>query len=257
MDLGHFASRERAQAAIMAGLVKVNEQVVTKAGQPVSPEAVIQVLGEAHPFVSRGGLKLARALDVFDVSPAGRWVLDAGASTGGFTDLCLQRGATHVYAVDVGYGQLAWSLRQDSRVTVMERTNVRNLGPENFPMPPSLIVADLSFISLAKVMHPLSLILGPDGEVITLIKPQFEVGKGQTEGGVVRNKAAQERVLADVTRAAELVGWGLINLAHSPIKGPEGNIEFLAHWRPHALSSSLNFLAVVERAHLELSDNRK
>jgi 23S rRNA (cytidine1920-2'-O)/16S rRNA (cytidine1409-2'-O)-methyltransferase len=177
VERGHFPSRERAQGAIMAGLVKVGDAVVTKAGQLVAPDAPVTVTGQPHPYVSRGALKLEKALDTFGVSPEGRVVLDAGASTGGFTDLSLKRGATHVYAVDVGYGQLAWSLRQDPRVTVMERTNIRYLEPEAIAERPSLIVGDLSFISLGKVMGALAGLLSDDGEVIMLIKPQFEAGR--------------------------------------------------------------------------------
>lgn len=231
VERGLYPSRERAQAAIMAGLVKIGDAVAAKAGMPVAEDAAITVAGEPHPYVSRGGLKLERALATFGVDPAGRVVLDAGASTGGFTDLCLQRGARLVYAVDVGYGQLAWSLRQDARVVVMERTNVRHLAPEALPEAPSLIVSDLSFISLGKVMPALVAVLAPGGEAITLIKPQFEVGKGQTDHGIVRDPAAHRRVIEAVREAARAAGWRLVGLDHSPVKGPEGNIEFLAHWR--------------------------
>ncbi|MEB3221850.1 MAG: TlyA family RNA methyltransferase [Candidatus Sericytochromatia bacterium] len=248
VERGLYGSRERAQAAIMAGLVKVGGQVATKAGLPVGPEAAVEVAGEAHPYVSRGGLKLERALAAFGVDPAGRVVLDAGASTGGFTDLCLQRGARRVYAVDVGYGQLAWSLRQDPRVVVMERTNVRHLTAEALEEPPSLIVADLSFISLDKVLPAFVALLAPGGEAITLIKPQFEVGKGQTDGGVVRAPRAHRDVLARVVGQAAALGWGLVGLTASPIKGPEGNIEFLAHWRPGP-GVAVDLDAVVAAAH--------
>lgn len=229
--LGHFPSRERAQAAIMAGLVRVGGQVASKAGQPVAADAAVEVTGQPHPYVSRGGLKLERALEVFGVDPAGRMVVDAGASTGGFTDVLLQRGARHVVAVDVGYGQLAWSLRQDPRVTVMERTNVRHLAPEMLPEPPSLIVADLSFISLDKVLPAFVAMLAPGGEAVTLVKPQFEVGKGQAKGGVVRDPKQHEAVIAAVQAAAHALGWALVGLTYSPVRGPEGNIEYLAHWR--------------------------
>lgn len=231
---GLFASRERAQAAIMAGLVKIGDQVASKAGQPVAEDAPITVAGQAHPYVSRGGLKLERALDVFGVPLAGRLVLDAGASTGGFTDVALQRGARHVYAVDVGYGQLAWSLRQDERVTVMERTNVRHLTPEALPERPEAIVADLSFISLDKVLPAFAALLAPGGEAITLVKPQFEAGREAVKGGVVRDPKTHLRVLEAVQAAARTVDWTLVGVTHSPVKGPEGNIEFLAHWRPAA-----------------------
>lgn len=228
--LGHYPSRERAQAAIMAGLVKVGGEVATKAGQQVAETAVVEIAGQVHPYVSRGGLKLEKALDSFQVDPKDRFVLDAGASTGGFTDVLLQRGARHVVAADVGYGQLAWSLRNDERVTVMERTNVRNLTA--LAERPSLIVADLSFISLGKVFPAFSSLLSSDGEAITLIKPQFEVGKGQAKGGVVRDPSQHLRVLQEVRDAGMTVGWALIGVDYSPVKGPEGNIEFLGHWRP-------------------------
>jgi 23S rRNA (cytidine1920-2'-O)/16S rRNA (cytidine1409-2'-O)-methyltransferase len=252
---GHFPSRERAQGAIMAGLVKVGDVVVTKAGQLVAEDAPITVTGQPHPYVSRGALKLEKALEAFGVSPAGRVVLDAGASTGGFTDLVLQRGAQHVYAVDVGYGQLAWSLRQDPRVTVHERTNVRYMTPEALGDRPSLIVADLSFISLNKVLPAFSALLAPGGEAITLVKPQFEAGREAVKGGVVRDPKVHERVLEAVAAAGAEVGWQLVGLTYSPIKGPEGNIEFLAHWRPDA-ESGLGPEALaqtVRQAHQELT----
>lgn len=252
---GHFPSRERAQGAIMAGLVKVGETVVTKAGQPVAEDAAITVTGQVHPYVSRGALKLERALDTFGVSPEGRVVLDAGASTGGFTDLVLKRGARHVYAVDVGYGQLAWSLRQDARVTVMERTNVRHMTVESLADRPSLIVGDLSFISLGKVMPALAAMLEPGGDVIMLIKPQFEAGREAAKGGVVRDPKVHKGVIEKVVSDAEGVGWVLVGLTHSPIKGPEGNMEFLAHWR-QAPAEGLPHEAIaraVAAAHQELT----
>lgn len=252
---GYFPSRERAQGAIMAGLVKVGDTVVTKAGQLVAEDAAVTVTGQPHPYVSRGALKLEKALESFGVSPEGRVVMDAGASTGGFTDLVLQRGASHVYAVDVGYGQLAWSLRQDERVTVMERTNVRYLKPEDLGDRPSLIVADLSFISLSKVLPAFAAILAPGGEAVTLVKPQFEAGRELVKGGVVRDPKVHERVIADVASAAEQVGWKLVGLTYSPIKGPEGNMEFLAHWKPEADAALAPeaYAQVVKRAHEELS----
>jgi 23S rRNA (cytidine1920-2'-O)/16S rRNA (cytidine1409-2'-O)-methyltransferase len=231
VERGLFESRERAQAAIMAGLVKVGGVVQTKAGASVAADAPLEVTGQAHPYVSRGGLKLERALDVFGIDPLGAFALDAGASTGGFTDLLLQRGARHVVAADVGYGQLAWSLRQDPRVTVLERTNVRHLAPGALAEQPALIVADLSFISLAKVFPAFAGLLAPAGQAVTLIKPQFEVGKGQTIGGVVRERAAHTRVIVAVQAAGVTVGWTLVGVTNSPIKGPEGNIEFLGHWQ--------------------------
>lgn len=253
--LGHFPSRERAQGAIMAGLVKVGDAVVTKSGQAVAEDAPITVLGQPHPYVSRGALKLERALEVFGVDPAGRVVLDAGASTGGFTDLVLKRDAKHVFAVDVGYGQLAWSLRQDERVTVRERTNVRYMTPEDLGDRPSLIVADLSFISLGKVLPAFAALLAPEGEAITLVKPQFEAGREAAKGGVVRDAKVHQRVIEAVAESAKTVGWALVGITHSPIKGPEGNMEFLAHWRP-APAEPVDPAAIAEavrRAHEELN----
>jgi 23S rRNA (cytidine1920-2'-O)/16S rRNA (cytidine1409-2'-O)-methyltransferase len=249
---GLYESRERAQAAIMAGLVKVGMETATKAGMQVAETADVSVAGEVHPYVSRGGLKLERALDTFAIDPAGLFVLDAGASTGGFTDVLLKRGARHVVAADVGYGQLAWSLRTDERVTVMERTNVRNLT--ELAEPPALIVADLSFISLGKVFPAFVALLAPDGQAVTLVKPQFEVGKGQAKGGVVRDAAQHRRVLAEVKEAAAALGWALVGLTYSPIKGPEGNIEFLAHWKPGGKSLDEAALeAAVRDAHAALA----
>lgn len=249
VERGLYPSRERAQAALMAGLVKIGDTVATKAGMQVSEDVAVTVAGQVHPYVSRGGLKLERALATFGVDPAGRVVLDAGASTGGFTDLCLQRGARRVFAVDVGYGQLAWSLRSDERVVVMERTNVRHLAPDAVDEAPDLIVADLSFISLAKVLPALAGLLAPGGEAITLVKPQFEVGRGQTDAGIVRDPAAHRGVIEEVRTAARGVGWSLVNLDWSPVKGPEGNIEFLAHWRPAGEEWAGEVAAVVRDAH--------
>jgi 23S rRNA (cytidine1920-2'-O)/16S rRNA (cytidine1409-2'-O)-methyltransferase len=235
----------------MAGLVKVGGEVASKAGQQVAADAAIEIAGQVHPYVSRGGLKLEKALDAFGIDPAGRFVLDAGASTGGFTDVLLQRGARHVVAVDVGYGQLAWSLRTDARVTVMERTNVRNLT--ELAERPGLIVADLSFISLAKVFPAFAGLLAEGGEAVTLIKPQFEVGKGQAKGGVVRDAAQHRQVLFDVREAARAVGWRLVGIDFSPVKGPEGNIEFLGHWRPDGEDLPDEALkAAVQAAHDQL-----
>ena len=238
----------------MAGLVKIGGVVANKAGQQVAADAAIEITGQPHPYVSRGGLKLERALDSFGIDPAGLFALDAGASTGGFTDVLLQRGARHVVAADVGYGQLAWSLRTDERVTVMERTNVRHLVPEQLAERPALIVADLSFISLSKVFPAFSSLLAQGGQAVTLIKPQFEVGKGQAKGGVVRDPAQHERVLLEVQAAARGFGWGLVGVDNSPVKGPEGNIEFLGYWQPGAEGLPPEALkAAVTQAHASLA----
>lgn len=249
LDDGAFPSKARAAAAIMAGLVRVNGEAANKAGQAVSDEAQVSVVGEVHPYVSRGGLKLAHALEAFGIDPAGKRCLDAGASTGGFTDVLLRGGAVGVLAVDVGYGQLAWSLRQDERVVVMERTNVRHIEPESLPWRPELIVGDLSFIGLAKVLPALAACLVEGGEAVLLVKPQFELGKGRTDGGVVKDPADHLEALQGVADAAPSVGWALVGAAVSPIRGPEGNVEFLARFRAQSEGPALNLKAVVALAH--------
>ncbi len=233
---GLFPTREKAQRAILAGMVKVSGQRVTKAGTPIAEDAPVSVDRPAVEYVSRGALKLERALAVFGVDPAGRRVMDVGASTGGFTDLLLQRGAERVYAIDVGYGQLAWKLRQDPRVHVLERTNVRHLTPEGLGAAegeePDLAVIDVSFISLAKILPAVRALLAPPGDLIALIKPQFEAGKDSVgKGGVVRDPEVHARVIREVMAAARAEGWEPWGLTYSPIKGPEGNIEFLGYWR--------------------------
>jgi 23S rRNA (cytidine1920-2'-O)/16S rRNA (cytidine1409-2'-O)-methyltransferase len=231
---GLAETRNKAQALIMAGEVKVDGKVVDKRGTRVATTAALEVAA-GLPYVSRGGLKLRRALDVFPVTVAGRICLDAGASTGGFTDCLLQEGAQLVIAVDVGYGQLAWKLRQDPRVVVMEKTNIRYLSPEQLPAQPSLATADLSFISIGKVLPVLTKLLSADGELIFLIKPQFEAGRHQVgKKGVVRSPAVHREVLAKVIALGEEAGFSCAGLTHSPVLGPEGNIEFLIHWRKGA-----------------------
>ncbi len=223
-------SRSRAQALILAGSVVVDGEKAQKAGLIVEPESQIQVQ-QLPQYVSRGGLKLEKALDSFHISPQGRIAMDAGASTGGFTDCLLQRGAALVYAVDVGYGQLAWSLRQDSRVVCLERTNARQLQPEMFPQKPNLAVADVSFISLELVIPAIVSCLASDWELITLIKPQFEAGREQVgKHGVVREAKFQLAVLRRLYQFALELGYPWQNLTYSPLLGPQGNIEFLARW---------------------------
>ncbi len=196
----------------------------------VRPEETVEVRADASAYVSRGGEKLAAALAVFGVDPAGRPALDVGASTGGFTDCLLRRGAARVYAVDVGYGQLAWGLRGDPRVTVLERTNARNMTGALFPVPPTLATVDVSFISLDKVLPVLGQVLGQPGEVVALIKPQFEAGRGKVgKGGVVRDRAVHREVLGRVVTAARAGGFACLGLTHSPLKGPAGNIEYFIH----------------------------
>lgn len=223
-------TRSQAQGLIMTGQVLVDETPVFKAGTKVPPDVVIRIKGQKPPFVSRGGLKLQKALDTFEVDPTGRVCVDLGASTGGFTDCLLQRGAARVYAVDVGYGQLAWSLRQDERVIVMERTNARTL--ESLPEPIELVVGDLSFISLGKVLPAVARI-APGADCLVLVKPQFEVGPDLVEkGGVVNSQDARDQACLNVQATAEELGFLSLGLTESPIRGAKsGNIEYLAWLR--------------------------
>lgn len=226
VDSGRFPSRERARAAILAGEVRVDGVAVTKAGHMVSDEAVIEV-AERKRYVSRGGEKLEGALDKLGIQVAGARAIDVGASTGGFTDCLLQRGVTSVVALDVGYGQLAWSLRNDERVTVVERTNVRSADPVELGAPFDLVVCDVSFISLRTVLPHLVSLMGPTAELVALVKPQFEAGKGRVgKRGVVRDVAVHVDVLRSSVQAASELGLVVRGLTFSPITGPEGNIEF-------------------------------
>ncbi len=225
-------SRERARALIMAGRVLVDDQPVDKAGTQVDQEASIRLKGEDIPYVSRGGLKLARALEAFQVTAAGRTALDVGASTGGFTDCLLQEGARKVFAVDVGYGQLAWKLRDDQRVINLERTNIRHLTPDQLDEIPDLAVIDASFISLEKVLPSTTALIKPGSDIIALIKPQFEVGKGQVgKGGVVRDPDQHAQVIEKIKLVAAQAGCQVMQLCESPILGTKGNREFLMHLR--------------------------
>lgn len=224
-ERGLAETRARARALILAGEVTVNGQMETRAGALVDESTQI-ALRAGLPYVSRGGLKLAHALDSFAISVAGLVCVDAGASTGGFTDCLLQRGAARVYAVDVGYGQLAWKLRSDGRVVVMERVNVRYL--EGLPEQPGLCVVDVSFISLRLILPVLYRLSAPDAECVALVKPQFEAGRALVgKGGVVRDESVHREVLADVMAAAGEMGWRRRGLVRSPITGPAGNVEFL------------------------------
>jgi len=231
VDRGLAASREKAKAMIMAGLVSVDGERVDKAGTKVKQEANIEVKGELHPYVSRGGLKLEKAIAAFGVSLEGRVVMDVGASTGGFTDCALQNGAHKVYAIDVGYGQLAWTLRNDPRVIVMERTNFRHLKPEDLKGPqPNTAVMDVSFISIRLLLPVIHQLLSDDGVVLTLIKPQFEAGRENVgKNGIVRDPAVHRDVLMRVLGTASAQGYLVQNITYSPITGGDGNIEFLAH----------------------------
>ncbi len=224
----YFDTRERAKKAIMAGLVQVNEQVKDKAGDLVDTEATILVKGSDMPYVSRGGLKLEKGLAVFDLAVAGKTFIDIGSSTGGFTDCLLQNGAEKVYAVDVGYGQLDWKLRNDPRVVSMERTNFRYLTAENITEMVDGTVMDVSFISITKLIPAIKLFMKPGARGIWLIKPQFEAGRERIgKNGVIRDKKVHESILFEVITAIENQGFLIKGLDFSPIQGPKGNIEFL------------------------------
>ena len=227
VDRGHVASRERARALIMAGAVRVADRVVDKAGTLVAADAEVSVTGGDLPYVSRGGVKLAGALDALAIDVTERLVLDVGASTGGFTDCVLQRGARSVIAVDVGYGQLAWSLRQDPRVRLLERCNVRHLEPTQLPAQPDFAVVDASFISLTLILPRIADLVAPGSVIVALVKPQFEVGKGQVgKGGVVRDPALHASAIQRVRESAEAIGLLILGECESPLLGPKGNREF-------------------------------
>ena len=227
-DRGLAESRTRAQALVMAGLVFSGETKLAKPGQTLPEDAPLEVRGRDHPWVSRGGIKLAHALDHFALDPAGAIAMDIGSSTGGFTDVLLSRGARHVFAVDSGTNQLAWKLRQDTRVTVLEQTSARILTPGQIDAPCDWVVCDASFIALAKVLaRPLEL-AAPRCRLVALIKPQFEVGREEVgKGGVVRDPALHARVCDEVKAWAEGLGFAVQGIVESPITGPEGNVEFL------------------------------
>lgn len=230
-------SREKAKAVIMAGNVFVDGQREDKAGTTFPPEVSIEVKGHTLPYVSRGGLKLEKALAVFDVNVENKVCTDVGSSTGGFTDCMLQNGACKVYAIDVGRGQLDWKLRQDSRVVCMEKTNIRYVTPEDIGEAIDFSSIDVSFISLTKVLEPIRNYLKEDGEIVALIKPQFEAGREKVgKKGVVRDKAVHREVIMKVADYARNIGFGVMELDYSPIRGPEGNIEYLIHLKKGAES---------------------
>jgi 23S rRNA (cytidine1920-2'-O)/16S rRNA (cytidine1409-2'-O)-methyltransferase len=221
-------SRAKAQALILAGLVFSGERKIDKAGQALADDAPLEVRGKEHPWVSRGGIKLAHALEHFGWDVTGAVALDVGSSTGGFTDVLLQKGASKVFAVDVGTNQLAWKLRQDPRVVVHEKTNARYLTGEIVTEPLDIIVCDASFISLAKVLDKALEFAGPNGRLIALVKPQFEAERGEIgKSGVVRDAAVHTRICAAAAEWVESRGWIVEGLVPSPITGPEGNVEFL------------------------------
>ncbi len=228
VEWGFASSRERAKRLLMAGAVLVDQVKIEKAGMTVDPAAQIRVLGSDIPYVSRGGLKLAKAVSSFHLELAGKRAADIGASTGGFTDCMLQHGITRVYAIDVGYGQLAWKLRQDDRVINMERTNIRNVTPDQIGELLDFASIDVAFISLTKVLPVAYSLLKKDGEIVALIKPQFEAGKERVgKKGVVREASIHIEVIQNVLHFAQELGFAITGLTYSPVKGPEGNIEYL------------------------------
>ena len=226
VDRGLAPSRERAQRLILAGEVLVSDRPVTKPGTPVAPDATLRLRVPASAYVSRGGEKLAGALDIFQLDVTGLVALDVGASTGGFTDCLLRRGARRVCAVDVGYGQLAWALRQDARVDVRERTNARQLRADMLPEVPDLATIDVAFISLTLVLPAVAAVLRPEGTIVALVKPQFEAGRGQVgKGGVVRDPVVRAAAVDRVRQAAEALGFAVLGQADSDLPGPKGNRE--------------------------------
>ncbi len=232
VERGLAASRERARALILAGQVRVDGQVVSKAGAPVAPDSRVELTARDHPYVGRGGVKLAHALEVFGINPANRHALDIGASTGGFTDVLLQRGAAQVIALDVGHGQLDWRLRNDPRVVVREGVNARALTRADVPDPVDVVTIDVAFISLGHILPALPPLLAPGADVVALVKPQFEAGRHEVgRGGLVTDPAVHEAVIARVTREAAACGLTRIGMTPSPITGATGNQEFFLHLR--------------------------
>lgn len=228
VERGLAESRTRAQALVLAGLVFTGETKIEKPGHSLKADAPLEVRGKDHPWVSRGGIKLAHAIEHFGLDPAGATAMDIGSSTGGFTDVLLTNGAARVFAVDSGTNQLAWRLRQDPRVTVLEQTSARILTPELIDAPCNWVVCDASFIGLAKVLEVPLQLAAPDCRLVALIKPQFEVGRSEVgKGGVVRDPALHQRVCDEVRDWLEEGGWIVEGIVESPIKGPEGNVEFL------------------------------
>lgn len=260
VERGLAQSREKAQALVMSGVVYIGENKVDKASAQVMPEDELIVRQTGTGYVSRGALKLEKGLAVFGVEAKDRVAMDLGASTGGFTDVLLQNGAAHVYAIDVGYGQLDWKLRNDPRVTVMERTNARYLTADDLPLRPTLGVMDVSFISITKILPAAAAIMGENGEFISLIKPQFEAGRDRVgKKGVVRDTQVHLDVVKEILHFIDAdMGWAAQNLSFSPIKGPEGNIEFLVHILPkeratHSVTEQ-EAAEVVRQAHESLGN---
>jgi 23S rRNA (cytidine1920-2'-O)/16S rRNA (cytidine1409-2'-O)-methyltransferase len=231
VDKGLAPSRERARALILAGQVSVDGQLHTKAGTQVDATADVMLIAPDHPYVGRGGLKLAHALDTFGIAVDGREALDIGASTGGFTDVLLKRGATRVIALDVGHGQIDWTLRNDPRVVVIEHFNARRLQPADLPGPVDIVTIDVSFISLRQILPVVPPLLRAGADVVALVKPQFEAGRSEIRKGVIRDEAIQSRVVDEVSASAREVGLNPVASTPSPITGAKGNVEFLLHLR--------------------------
>lgn len=259
---GLAESREKAKAIIMSGIVYVDGEKEDKAGTSFSDAVKIEVRGNTLPYVSRGGLKLEKAMTHFDVTLKDKICMDVGSSTGGFTDCMLQNGAVRVYAVDVGHGQLAWKLRNDERVICMEKTNIRYVTPDKIKDKIQFSSIDVSFISLSKVLGPVKNLLTKDGEIVCLIKPQFEAGREKVgKKGVVREKSVHLEVIKSVISYAVSIGFEILHLEYSPIKGPEGNIEYLLHVRNHPTGEqysddTVKPEAVVDEAHADLREGR-
>lgn len=238
---GIVNSREQAQDLIAQGAVQVGGYPVLKSSTQVAADAPVHLTDRKIPYVSRGGLKLEAALEAFEVNPAGTRVMDVGSSTGGFTDCLLQKGATQVYAVDVGYGQLAWRLRKDPRVVCMERTNIRYLNPLLLESPVDLVTIDVSFISLCKVLPKAVEVLKPGGSILALVKPQFEVGKGKvSRGGVVREPSQRQRVIEEAVTFARTLGLIPVGYIASPLPGRKGNVEYFLHLRKAGFVEEVN-----------------
>ena len=256
VNRGLAPSREKAKTMIMEGNVFVNNNREDKAGSTFPDDCNIEIHGKTLQYVSRGGLKLEKAMKHFDISLEGKICMDIGASTGGFTDCMLQNGAKKVYSVDVGYGQFAWKLRQDERVVCMEKTNIRYVTPDDIDDVLDFASVDVSFISLTKVLGPAHALLAEDGQMVCLIKPQFEAGREKVgKKGVVRDKAVHEEVIEKVIDFALEAGFDIYNLEYSPIKGPEGNIEYLVHIgksNEPKREETVDIHSVVEAAHGEL-----
>jgi 23S rRNA (cytidine1920-2'-O)/16S rRNA (cytidine1409-2'-O)-methyltransferase len=232
VNRGLAPSRERARALVLAGQVRLAGQPATKAGTSVDEAADVELIAPDHPYVGRGGLKLAHALDTFGVGVAGRVALDIGASTGGFTDVLLQRGAARVIALDVGHGQIDWKIRNDPRVVVMEHFNARHLTLADLPEPADIVTIDVSFISLRQVLPVVPAVLRPGADVIALVKPQYEAGRDEVRKGIIRDPRVHARVLEEIAAAGAEVGLTRVASTPSPITGQKGNVEFLVHFRP-------------------------